>query len=71
MDMPKAPRRTLTCAGMQVKVLLGARKMKITTKFAWYDLWVGGYWDRKTHVLYICPLPTWLIEIHPETPPFS
>lgn len=25
--------------------------------FAWYDLWVGAYWDRKTRQLYVLPLP--------------
>lgn len=25
--------------------------------FAWYDLWVGMYWDRKSRKLYILPLP--------------
>jgi hypothetical protein len=25
--------------------------------FAWYDLWVGAYWDRKGRRLYILPLP--------------
>ena len=32
-------------------------------RFAWYDLWVGAYWDRKAKVLYVCPLPMLLIEI--------
>jgi hypothetical protein len=32
-------------------------------KFAWYDLWVGAFWDRKRKILYICPLPMLLIEI--------
>lgn len=31
--------------------------MKVTFLFAWYDLWVGLYWDRKQHKLYILPLP--------------
>jgi len=35
--------------------------MKI--KFAWYDIWVGFYWDRKNKILYVCPLPTLLLEI--------
>jgi hypothetical protein len=24
---------------------------------AWYDFWVGAYWDRTNRVLYVCPLP--------------
>lgn len=35
--------------------------MKI--KFAWYDMWIGAYWDRNWRVLYLCPLPCLLIEI--------
>ena len=31
-------------------------------KFAWYDLWLGAFWDRHQHVLYICPLPCIVIE---------
>ena len=27
--------------------------MKIRGYFAWYDLWLGVYWDRKQRVLYI------------------
>lgn len=25
--------------------------------FAWYDLWVGAYWDGKFNRLYVLPLP--------------
>lgn len=25
--------------------------------FAWYDMWVGAYWDANTRRLYVCPLP--------------
>lgn len=25
--------------------------------FAWYDFWIGWYWDRHVGVLYVCPIP--------------
>lgn len=31
--------------------------MKIKLLFAWYDLWVGAFYDRKGKRLYILPLP--------------
>lgn len=31
--------------------------MKIRLIFAWYDLWVGAFWDQSKRRLYILPIP--------------
>lgn len=36
--------------------------MKIKIFFAWYDFWVGFYYDRKNRVLYFCPFPMTVIQ---------
>lgn len=37
--------------------------MSVLLFFAWYDCWIGAYYDRKARALYICPLPMCVIRI--------
>jgi hypothetical protein len=38
--------------------------MKIKIFFAWYDFWIGFYFDRHGKALYFCPLPCVVIKIY-------
>lgn len=31
--------------------------MRISPIIAWYDLWIGAFWDGKKRWLYVLPLP--------------
>ena len=32
-------------------------RLRVRFIFAWYDFWVGLYYDRYQRVLYFCPVP--------------
>lgn len=36
------------------------RLFEFSMRFAWYDGWMGFYWDRAQRCLYVCPLPFWV-----------
>lgn len=44
---------------------------RIGVRFAWYDLWVGAYWDRDRRRLYVCPVPTLAISVDLQTKPHA
>jgi hypothetical protein len=33
------------------------KRIKVQLFFAWYDFWIGWFWDKKKKTLYICLLP--------------
>jgi hypothetical protein len=37
--------------------------MKVTVFFAWYDFWVGFFYDREKRILYFCPLPCVVVKV--------
>lgn len=37
--------------------------MSVTFFFAWYDLWVGIFFDTKKRILYVCPVPCCVFKI--------
>lgn len=37
--------------------------MRVSFFLAWYDLWVGAFWDSKKRILYVCLLPCCVIKL--------
>ncbi len=37
-----------------------ANKFRITIFWAWYDSWIGAYWNKSRRILYICPF-MWIV----------
>jgi hypothetical protein len=37
--------------------------MRVRCFWAWYDLWIGWYVDRKGRCVYVCPIPTCVVKV--------
>lgn len=37
--------------------------MKIKLFFAWYDFWIGWFYDKNKRILYVCPIPMFVIKL--------
>jgi hypothetical protein len=42
-------------------------RLKLTFFFAWYDAWVGVFYDAKKNIIYICPLPCCVFRLESNT----
>lgn len=41
--------------------------MRLKAFWAWYDLWIGFYYDRSKRCLYFCPIPMMVFQFSFET----
>jgi hypothetical protein len=37
--------------------------MRVRCFWAWFDLWVGLYWKPGGRRVYVCPVPTCVVEV--------
>lgn len=37
--------------------------MRVSVRFAWYDMRIGVYWNRANRALYVCPIPMVAVKI--------
>lgn len=45
------------------------KRFRVSFRFAWYDMWIGAFWDQKKRILYVCPLPMMLVVIETKGAP--
>lgn len=38
-------------------VMSGATHLEVALVVAWFDFWIGAYYDRKSHLMYVFPIP--------------
>jgi len=43
--------------------------MTINVFLAWYDCWIGAYWDRSARTLYVCLVPCVVIRMSAREAP--
>jgi hypothetical protein len=46
-------------------------KYKVSFFFAWYDFWIGGFYDQKKGILYVCPLPCCVFKFERNLTPLA
>ena len=44
---------------------------RLSVRFAWYEAWVGVFYDRAWRTFYVCPLPMVCITYHRRPPRHS
>lgn len=47
--------------------MLGETDMQVKFFFAWYDFWIGAFYDQSKQILYLCPLPCCVVKIQKKS----